>query len=789
MRGYSTQFAQLECLKLVASDSFSAKRVGYLGLMLLLDEESEVLMLVTNSLKNDLNHPNMYVVGLALCSLGNMCTADMGRDLAGEVEKLLSSTNHYVRKKAALCAQRIIKRCPDLLENFVGLAKSQLVKRHHGVLLTGISLMITMCEVDPAVIVPFRRFIPALVGALKSLVVSSYAPEHDVGGITDPFIQVKLLRLLRILGKDDVEASEKMNDVLAHVATHTEVKLNVGNAILYEVVQTIMTIEAESGLRLLAINILGRFLLNRDNNIRYVALNTLSRALRGDLGAVQRHRSTILQCLKDPDVSIRRRALELTYKLVTDRNANDLISELCLFVDVIDEEFRPALVENLLRLADAFSQGDRWHANLALRILRSAGSYVTQEVADSIIVLFSRLDSEQQYVVKRLYEHVNDDMSSEALKRVAAWSIGEFAELLSSPGGGTAVEHITCTDDQVVSALEFIDSHAASTLLTKMYVLTAVIKLSTRLSSDSAHARILSILEGYQNSVHVELQQRACEYAAIYQLTGMREALLERIPVLEEADGEEGDEGEDDDDEGEDEGEDVSAADGAAVGAGASTAGAAGGGGGGASLLDLMSGGPSPTPGTTTSGGVGAAGGGSTGSLLDLLSGPAEPTTTTAPPPSSAGTGGGSLMDLLSSPDTGAAAAASSSATGAGAGAAFAPVTVYEKNNVKIVYAFAKQPGRPEVTAINATFTNGNPFPLTELTYRVAVPTYIQLKLAPATGTTIPASNSGSVSQVINLLNSQHGSAPVLLKFQLAFKANGTPFTEQGDVAGLPAGL
>src|SRR5688572_7758901 len=51
MMGYPTVFAQMECLRLIASSSFGERRMGYLGLMLLLDERQEVLMLVTNSLK------------------------------------------------------------------------------------------------------------------------------------------------------------------------------------------------------------------------------------------------------------------------------------------------------------------------------------------------------------------------------------------------------------------------------------------------------------------------------------------------------------------------------------------------------------------------------------------------------------------------------------------------------------------------------------------------------------------------------------------------------------------
>ena len=53
---------------------------------------------------------------------------------------------------------------------------------------------------------------------------------------------------------------------------------------------------------------------------RYVALNTLLRTVQtsDSADAVQRHRTVIIDCLKESDISIRRRALELAFALINE---------------------------------------------------------------------------------------------------------------------------------------------------------------------------------------------------------------------------------------------------------------------------------------------------------------------------------------------------------------------------------------------------------------------------------------------------------------------------------------
>lgn len=486
---------------------------------------------------SDLNHSNQYVVGLALCTLGNIASIEMSRDLFPEIETLLSTANPYIRRKAALCAMRICRKVPDLQEHFVEKAKLLLSDRNHGVLLCGLTLVTSMCEAEDMeedATEMFRPLVGGLVRTLKGLASSGYAPEHDVTGITDPFLQVKILRLLRVLGRGDPRTSEQINDILAQVATNTDSSKNVGNSILYESVLTILDIEADSGLRVLGVNILGKFLSNKDNNIRYVALNTLIKVVAVEPNAVQRHRNTILECLRDPDISIRRRALDLSFTLINEGNVRVLIRELLAFLEVADTEFKPIMTSQIGVAADRFAPNKRWHIDTMLRVLKLAGNFVKEQILSSFVRLIATTPDLQTYSVRKLYAGLKDDITQEGLTLAGTWVIGEYGDALLRGGQYEEEELVQPVKEQDIVDLftTILSSSYASQIVTE-YIVTSAMKLTTRLNDPAQIDRIRRLLSERTSDLNIEIQQRAVEYGNLFSYDEIRRGVLERMPPPE----------------------------------------------------------------------------------------------------------------------------------------------------------------------------------------------------------------------------------------------------------------
>ncbi|XP_005377123.1 PREDICTED: AP-1 complex subunit gamma-like 2 isoform X2 [Chinchilla lanigera] len=722
MLGYPAHFGQMECLKLIASPRFIDKRVGYLGAMLLLDERHDAHLLITNSIKNDLSQGVQPVQGLALCTLSTMGSAEMCRDLATEVEKLLLRPGPYVRKKAILTAVHMIRKVPELSDIFLPPCAKLLHERHHGILLGTITLIMELCQRSPAALRHFRKVVPKLVQILRTLVTTGYSTEHSISGVSDPFLQVQILRVLRILGRNHEESSETMNDLLAQVATNTNTSRNAGSAVLFETVLTIMDIRSAAGLRVLAVNILGHFLLNSDKNIRYVALTSLLRVVQSDHSAVQRHRPTVVECLRETDASLSRRALELSLALVNSSNVQAMTQELQAFLESCPPDLRADCASGILLAAERFAPTKRWHIDTILHVLTTAGAYVRDDAVANLTQLIGGAQELHAYSVHRLYHALAEDISQQPLVQVAAWCIGEYGDFLLENCEET--EPLQVEEEEVVALLEKVLQSHMSLPATRGYALTALMKLSTRLQGDTN--RIRQVVSIYGSCLDVELQQRAVEYNMLFQkYDHMRAAILEKMPLV--------DHGSREADEKAKESREA------------------------AQLSKAK--GPVPTELQTSK----------LLDLLDLLDDASGDTQQPAPPNPSPEGGLVHLLDLPCAPPP---------------PAPIPNLKVFEREGVRLNLSFARHPGTPALLLITVTTTNSSEDDVTHFICQAAVPKSFQLQLQAPSGNTAPARGGVPITQLFRILNPN--KAPLRLKLRLTYNHFGQSVQEIFEVNNLP---
>jgi vesicle coat complex subunit len=90
---------------------------GYLAITLLLHENSDLIRLVINSIRKDLDDSSEINNCLALHAIANIGGKEMAESLAPDVHRLLISpvTGSFVKKKAALTLLRLYRKHPSVI--------------------------------------------------------------------------------------------------------------------------------------------------------------------------------------------------------------------------------------------------------------------------------------------------------------------------------------------------------------------------------------------------------------------------------------------------------------------------------------------------------------------------------------------------------------------------------------------------------------------------------------------------------------------------------------------------
>lgn len=300
-----------------------------------------------------------------------------------------------------------------------------------------------------------------------------------------------------------------MAEILTAISTNTESTKNSGNAVHYALVRTINRIEANTGLRSLASTILGKFLTHKENNYKYIALDTLRDVAKFDISNVSKHKNTILSCLQDADISIKRRSLDLVYLIVNENNIKDIVKELLNFLVLATDDLIEEVTTNLSSLLEKYSPSLKFQVDSLIKMLCLSGSHVNEATLSSIINLVVSNNSISLYATEKIFHAISNNKGMEGLVKVGLYLIGEFGLQVTSSDSSERF-----SESQLVNLLTDLDTKRFSDRGVREHLLNAIAKLYGNVQNN-LKGELDEIIEKNSKCFDSEIQERAVEYRVL----------------------------------------------------------------------------------------------------------------------------------------------------------------------------------------------------------------------------------------------------------------------------------
>jgi len=488
------------------------------------------MLLLINTLQRDLNSPNHLDICAALTSVSRLVNSEMVPAVFPTMMKLLGHQQEYVRKKAIMALHRLQKVAPEQMETHEA---RQAIRKcvcdpDPSVMAATLNIIFEITKTNPS---STKDLVPSLVSILKQITEHRLPREYDYHRVPAPWVQIRILCVLGMLGQADQRASGEMYETIQEALRRADSGVNVGYAIIFECVKTITKIYPSHELLELAATNIGRFISSDNHNLKYLGVTGLALIVQVNPVYAAEHQMTVVECLEDPDDTLKRKTLDLLFRMTNGGNVTVVVDKFVTHLRTsVDQHLRRELVNRISELAERFSPDNEWYVRTMTQVLELGGSVVPEERAFGLMKLIadgSGADEDadtqfREFVVNTYVTLLEKTTIPDLLVQVTAWILGEYASLCSLDG--YAVDDII---DLLADALD----RPFEMQSTKGYLLTAIMKLTAQqYDALSTNPQVKDTMTKFRNARSTDLQQRCYEFGALCQPPGGAPLMQEILP-------------------------------------------------------------------------------------------------------------------------------------------------------------------------------------------------------------------------------------------------------------------
>jgi hypothetical protein len=500
-----------------------------MALSILLHENHDMMPLIVNSCKVDLDSRNSMFQALALSAIANLGGREMADALGATVIKLISgsTTKAFVVKRALLALLRLYRKSPDVAmhASLKPLLAQLVLSPDAGIQMAAASLLLGVAKDNVDEYESLR--VPTADALHRMVVKKEFKKQYTFYGVPSPWLQVKLLRFHRHYPAPGVQAASLIDQSLKAIyasanddspASRGVNYRNARQAVLQEAIALVVQQRRKPELVRHTVTLLGSFLTAKTTNVRYLALDALVNvAIVGvERAALRRHADTIMKMLEDPDVSIRRRALDVLYCMCDEQLAKKIVSELLRYLIVADYNVREDLVVKIAILAERFATVYSWYVDVILQLISIAGDFVSDSIWHRVVQIVTNNEDIQEYAVAMAFEALHHPSCHETTVKVGGYLLGEFGHLLADNEGSSPEQQLQVLESKFATVGDATRGLLADDVCQDGQPLQRAHARRSRKCS-TAHSADMS----------PELQKRACEYMALL-AAGQRRAARQR---------------------------------------------------------------------------------------------------------------------------------------------------------------------------------------------------------------------------------------------------------------------